>query len=81
MLTTTDNPYDPFASFDEWYVYDTAKGYCTLAFLARMTRSSDELPLLDQLQAIEIAIDEIVEENITGLYKKISTDIEEPLAV
>ena len=26
MLTTSDNPYDPFTQFDEWYAFDERKG-------------------------------------------------------
>jgi hypothetical protein len=72
MLTTVDNPYDPFTQFDSWYQWDTASGYHTSAFLARIVQSSDELSDADQTLAIELAIDEIVNENILGMYKKVS---------
>ena len=71
MLTTIDNPYNPFTHFDEWYVWDTEAGYYTTAYLARITKSSDELSQLDQDLAIEYAIDEIVKENILGVYRKV----------
>jgi hypothetical protein len=72
MLTTLDNPYDPFTRFDEWYQWDEAAGYHTTAFLARITQTSDELSDADQDVAIENAIDEIVQENVLGIYKKVS---------
>lgn len=72
MLTTTDNPFDPFTEFDEWYGFDQTKGYNTPSFLARVVRTSDELSEADQDAAIEDAIDEIVNENVLGLYKKVS---------
>jgi hypothetical protein len=71
MLTTMDNPYDPFTEFTEWYRYDTAAGYHTSAFLARIVRTSDALSPPDQELAIEQAIDEIVKENVLGIYKKV----------
>ena len=71
MLTTVDNPYDPFTQFREWYAYDTQAGYNTCAFLARIVRSSDDLSDADQKNAISSAIDEIVRENVLGLYKKV----------
>ena len=27
MLTTTDNPYNPFEQFIQWYLFDIEKGY------------------------------------------------------
>lgn len=71
-LTTTDNPYNPFTSFQEWYQYDVAAGYHTAAFLARIVRTSDDLSDADQDRAVELAIDEIVRENILGIYKKVT---------
>ena len=71
MLTTVDNPYDPFTQFDEWYQYDQRMGYDTSGFLARIVKTSDELSEADQDVAIENAIDEIVEYNVLGLYRKV----------
>lgn len=76
MLTTVDNPWDPFTQFDQWFVYDTQSGYNTAAYLARIVRSSDELSEPDQAVAIESAIDEIVYYNILGIYKKVSRVVE-----
>lgn len=70
MLTTTDNPFDPFTKFDEWFAFDEAMGYHTCSFLARITISSEELSDADQDEAIEAAIDEIVKENVLGIYIK-----------
>lgn len=74
MLTTVDNPFNPFTQFDDWYAYDTAHGYHTIAFLARIVRTSDELSEADQSLAIEQAIDEIVKENVSGMHRKIVVD-------
>ena len=72
MLTTKDNPFDPFTQFDEWYSFDIEKGYNTCGYIERVTLSSDELSESDQDAAIDKAIDEIVELNITGNYIKVS---------
>ncbi len=58
MLTTIDNPYNPFTQFDRWYVFDCQKGYDTCAILARISRNSDELSEADQEIAIEEATSE-----------------------
>lgn len=74
-LTTVDNPFDPFDDFDSWYAWDERAGYHTSSFLARLVMSSFELSDADQLLANEMAIDEIVKENVLGLYKKVSREI------
>jgi hypothetical protein len=72
MLTTVDNPYNPYTHWDDWYAYDTRSGHHTLSFLARIVRTSDDLSEADQNLAIEQAIDEIVRENVSGIYRKVS---------
>lgn len=71
MLTTTDNPFDPFTQFDEWYTYDTITlGYNTSSYLARVVNYSDDMSEADVDFAIEQGIDEIVRENVLGIYVK-----------
>lgn len=72
MLTTVDNPFDPFTRFDEWLEYDTDMGYNTSAFLDRIAKVSNELSEPDQALAIQNAIDEIVQENVSGMWRKVS---------
>lgn len=74
MLTTVDNPWNPFTHFDDWFAWDTAAGYNTPAFLARVVKSSDELSSADQALAIEQGIEEIVKENVNGMYRKVTFD-------
>ena len=73
MLTTIDNPFDPFTQYDEWEQMDQILGHHTTSFLARIVQTSDDLSSADQDAAIELAIDEIVKENVNGLYRKVST--------
>lgn len=77
MLTTSDNPYDPFDNYDEWYAYDFHMGYHTPEYLARVCVTSSELSEADQIQAVEEAIDSIVTLNISGNYKKVTREIDE----
>jgi hypothetical protein len=74
MLTTLDNPYDPFKQFDEWYAFDESMGYHTCSYVARIAKTSDELSEEDESLAIEQAIDEIISLNVLGIYKKVSID-------
>ena len=72
MLTTIDNPYDPYTHFDEWYTYDITKGYDTCGYLARIVKTSDELSEADQEVALDQAKQEIISMNILGIYKLVS---------
>lgn len=74
MLTTIDNPYNPFTHFDDWFNYDTKKGHHSLSLLARITRSSSDLSEEDQNLAIEQAIEEIVTINASGMHRKVSSE-------
>lgn len=74
MLTTVDNPFNPFTRFDEWLAYDTGMGYHTASFLDRIARISPDLSEPDQELAIQQAIDEIVSENVSGMWRKVSRD-------
>lgn len=71
LLTTIDNPFDPFTQWDDWYAFDEAAGYHTCGYIARIAKSSDELSEEDNEEAIEEAINEIVELNVLGIYKKV----------
>ena len=74
MLTTIDNPYDPFDEFDNWYDYDIRHGYNSCSYLARVSNTSYELSDSLNSEEIERAIDEICELNINGLYRKVVKD-------
>lgn len=73
MLTTVDNPFNPFTHYSEWVNWDEQLcGYYTNSYLARVARVSDELSDADYDLAYEAAVDEIVRENVNGLYRKVA---------
>lgn len=77
MVTTEDNPYDPFDQFDEWERFDTEHGYYTMNYLMRIARVSSDSGAPIVYSMLDHAVDEIVEMNLTGNYKKVTRDIEE----
>lgn len=60
MLSTIDNPWNPFTNFDEWYAFDVGHGYHSCAVLDRFARTSDALSDADNSLEISNAIDEII---------------------
>jgi hypothetical protein len=71
MLTTVDNPFDPWTQWEEWFAWDQSAGYHTPGLLARIARVSDDLSEADEYVAIQTAIDEIVQENVLGVHRKV----------
>ncbi len=71
MLTTFDNPYSPFEQFNEWFMFDMDKGYCTCAYLDRIARTSDQMSEEENDREIERAIDEIIKYDFMNIYKKV----------
>lgn len=75
MLTTIDNPFDPFDEFDDWNQYDQQHGYHSMNYLARIARLSDELSPADENTAYNKAVEEIVDLNVLGIYKKVERTV------
>jgi hypothetical protein len=79
MLTTVDNPFNPFTHYDEWFAYDQFLGHHSNSLLARIARTSDELSEADQRLAIQSAINEIVTENVSGVHRKVAAPKTQPV--
>lgn len=71
MLTTIDNPYNPFDDFDNWYKFDMDHGYGTCSYLARIARTSDQLTDAENERETERAIDEIIKYDFMNQYVKV----------
>ena len=77
MLTTFDNPFDPFEHFIEWYLYDVENGYNTCSYLARIVNLSDDFTEKETNEEIERAIDKIIECDFLNIYKKVKPSTEQ----
>jgi len=71
MLTTVDNPHDPFTNYAAWNAFDVAAGYHSPGLLARIANLSPDLSPTDEAEEIENAIDEIVKHNVNGMFRKV----------
>lgn len=76
MLSTKDNPFNPWTQWDYWFAWDTQEGYNSLSLLARVARTSNgEVDQLDD-QAVEDAIAEIAQENVSGVHIKVPKPVD-----
>lgn len=71
MLTTVDNPFDPFDNFKSWYMFDVENGYNSCSYLARIAKTSEQFTDLENEEEIERAIDEIIEYDFKNIYVKV----------
>lgn len=74
MITTLDNPYNPFTQFDEWKAFDEGEKYFTLSYLGRIVDYSNCVTEEDRRNARESAIEEIIRVNPLKIYCKVYKD-------
>lgn len=72
MLTTIDNPFDPFEQFTQWLLFDVEKGYNSCERLARIAKLTDSMSQKETDAEVERAIDEIIKYDFMNIYKKVS---------
>lgn len=77
MLTTTDNPFDPFTQYELWDSFDRQHGYFTMNLLMRIARTSPDLEDFENEREIEAAVNQLCRLNPLGIYKKVQTDSDE----
>lgn len=72
MLTTHDNPFDPFEQFTSWFLFDEEKGYHSCSRLARIAKLTDSMSQKEADAEMERAIDEIIKYDFMNIYKKVT---------
>lgn len=72
MLTTIDNPFDPFEQFTSWLMFDIEKGYNSCGRLARIAQISEDMSQIETDREIERAIDEIIQYDFLNIFKKVT---------
>lgn len=77
MLTTVDNPYDPFDQFILWFMFDVEMGYDTCGKLARVITITDEMSQKEKDEEIERAIDEFIKHDDLNIYRKVTRIVDD----
>ena len=78
MLSTIDNPFNPFEDYSSWLMFDKEKGYDSAERLMRIAKLTDDMTQKEENEEIERAIDEIIKYDILNIYIKVSKTLNEP---
>ena len=70
MLTTVDNPYDPFEQFALWELFDKENGYNTCNLLARTQKLSPDMTQKEENEEYDRAVDEIIKYDFLNIYMR-----------
>ena len=71
MLTTLDNPFNPFDDFTSWFMFDCEKGHNTSSRLARIAKIDSEMTQKEVEEEMDRAMDLIVKYDLEDKYIKI----------
>lgn len=75
MLTTIDNPFNPFDDFESWLMFDIEKQHFSCERLARIVNITDEMSPSEIDFETERAIDEIIKYDVEDIYQKVTRPI------
>ena len=74
MLTTVDNPYNPFTQWDLWYNFDQHAKHFSCEYLDRVSDTSDGFTESETQRELNRAIDWIVKNDPLQIYRKVTKD-------
>lgn len=79
MLTTFDNPFNPFENFRDWFVFDIEKGYKCCEIVDRISNVTNEMSSTEKILAQNDAIERFIAVDPLNLYTKVSVKTKIPL--
>ena len=80
MLTTFDNPFNPFENFRDWFVFDIEKGYKCCEIVDRISNVTNEMSSTEKILAQNDAIERFIAVDPLNIYTKVSIKTKMPLA-
>ena len=72
MLSTVDNPFNPFNDFDSWWLFDKEKGYDSCERLARLLNVTEDMSSIEQEKERIRAIDRLIELDFTDTFIRVT---------
>ena len=71
MLTTFDNPFDPFEQFTQWRLFDIEKGYFTCERLAKLAQFREDMSQKEIDDESDRAAEQLIDMDFLNIYKKV----------
>ena len=71
MLTTLDNPFDPFDDFTSWFKFDCEKGHNTASRIARIAQLDSEMSQKEVDEEMNRVMDFILKYDLEDKYIKV----------
>ena len=76
MLSTLDNPFNPFEDFTSWFMFDVEKGHNSCSRFDRTAKFEDNMTEEEIKIETERAIDEIIYYDPEHKYIKVFMNVE-----
>ena len=70
LLTTIDNPYNPFEDFSLWDAFDREKGHNTCDLIGRLSQLSDDMTQREEEAEYDRVAEFIIYHDPHDKYKK-----------
>lgn len=77
MLTTVDNPFDPFTRWKDWLNYDISHDNGCCEIVGRLAATCPDSSPASNQHEYECAIDNFVNSDATGFYKKVTKELDD----
>lgn len=74
MVTTLDNPWNPFTQFDAWYAEDIRLGHDTCGALARLSATGLNLFEDENAPILNSAIEDLLNADPYGIWIRVSRE-------
>lgn len=75
MLTTIDNPFNPFEDYKSWLSFDKDHHYDSAEKVMRIAKITDDMTMFEENAEIERAIDRIIQLDFLNVYQKVEQEL------
>lgn len=75
MLTTIDNPFNPFVDYASWLSFDKENHYDSAERVMRIAELEEGMTEVEEQKEIERAINEVIKHDFLHIYTSVSQEL------